>query len=160
MIYTYLNSEGANHPRTEALVKTLVKESVELNTPLISFTSMSSSVFKSDNGEIPPTVLAFEVQNFDELFYVVKSASEKSVVVCSILDQLGSPEDLTGVSRMTTKFCELARGKGIDLYLFSRRGHNRLMYGSDFVQNLETGAVLKNRYVALRPIVTQYTNLA
>lgn len=153
MIYTYLNAEGANHPRTEVLVKNLVAESVQTNNPLIAFTSMSPEVFKLPNGEFPETVLNFQVKNFDELYYVVKSASEKSVVVCSIVDQLSKLDEfiMTALPRMYKSLCDLATTKNIDLYIFSRRDEGRLLLLSDFVQNLETGAILKNRRTAVRP---------
>lgn len=152
MIYTYINSEGANHPRTEAVVQKLVNEAIDKEATLVAFTSMPTHLFTNENGELADNIYIVQPRDADEVLRCLRRFSN-CTVVCSILKQLVNDLDShSAYVELITNMCNLARKNNINLYLFARNATNALQYQSDFLQDLETGNVIKGRYMALRPI--------
>lgn len=152
MIYTYINSEGANHPRTEAVVRKLVNEAIERETTLVAFTSMPTHTFTYETGDLDENIYIVQPRDAGEVLHCLERFSN-CTIVCSILKQLVNETDShAAYIELITSLCNLARKNNINLYLFVRNATNALQYQSDFMQDLESGKILKNNLTDLRPI--------
>lgn len=152
MIYLYQNKHGANHPRTEDILRKILPSLKNKN--VIAFTEMHNFWLDYYNCEMPKNFMHIAASSKEDIIDFIKKVPDNSVIICSTFEMLPFKEEAKDPASIPMSLyaaycktiCNLSTDKNLDFYGFMRNIPKTMGYHADRITILRQDEIIKNRF--------------